>query len=88
MMPKPIFVAIPGVFGKREQARIRASGYCFVEVDGPGPFVDTFKIVDTFGPIDSQCIFKSAMWAIANAGTNAEGPKTLFGRKLAEELSK
>ena len=86
-MSKPIFVAMCGVFGTREQRRIRAAGYCFVEMQGNN--LDMFKIMDTIGPVNSQEIFKAAMFAIANSGiSSTEGPRTLFGKKLAEELVK
>ena len=80
---KPILVAKPGVFSKLDRRRITDAGYCFLE----SADLDAFKIVDSIGYVSHSDLLKCAMYAIHNANS-ANGPRTLLGAKIAEELSK
>lgn len=82
---KPIFLCKPGAFDAQGKRQIRDAGYCVVETND----FDAFKVVDATIAPPMNVVFKCAMYAIANAGSGGnEGPKTLFGKKLAEELAK
>lgn len=82
MANKQILFYKPGTLATKDREKLTKAGYVCVESND----FEAYKLVDPCIPQDRMTILKAAMWAITNAGTDGEGPKTKFGKKLAELL--
>jgi hypothetical protein len=84
---KPLLLYKPGALDQRNLEKARRAGYCCIETDN----FEVIKIVDSTLPIDKEVLFDAAIFAIHAYGTSEAGtmgPKTLFGKRIAELLKK
>ena len=83
-MTKQILFYKPGSLSAKDREKLSRNGFCAVEATD----FDAFKVIDASVTADRATILRAAVWAITNAGSASnDGPRTLFGRKLAELLS-
>lgn len=81
-MMKQILFYKPGSLSQKEREKCSKNGLLCIEATD----FDAFKLVDPMIPADRKTILKAATWAITHAGSGNDGPRTLFGKKLAELL--
>lgn len=79
---KQILFYKPGALSQKDRERCSKNGFLPIEATD----FEAFRLIDPSIPTDRSTILKAALIAISTADAT-NGPKTLFGKKMAELLA-